>query len=277
MSTVERDHRCRPSRHGFTLIEMLVVIAIIGILASLLLPALLKVKERGKMVFCQNNLKNLGLAIRKYCIFNGGYFPLQWGTGKYPVETMCETMGLANHNFAYGDEAPKVILCPSCEVTAALHEDHFCRHYALSAHVCGNYIPPGSDYETRVTRNAFPEGFQWPWPSSEMPDPRYGTFHARRMDYIQSQGNVVTFMDSNDTLLGGAGTWWDLYDWYFCSQMSPSMYPTRHLNGGNMVFVDGHVEWKPRQFFENGRNRWKWLADPAVSNPSCWWPTVFVD
>ena len=277
MGALGGQQRRRHARCAFTLIEMLVVIAIIGILAALLLPALLNVKERGKMVFCQNNLKNLGLAVRKYCLFNGGYFPLQWGTTQYPVETLCETMGLANHNFAYGDEAPKVILCPSCRVTPAMHEDHLVRHYAINGHLCGNYIPPGSDYETRVAKSAFPPGFSWPWPASEMPDPYFGTFHARRIDDLRSQAGVVIFLDSNDTLAGGAGTWWDYYDWYTCGQMSPNMYPTRHMNGGNMVFVDGHVEWKPKEFFQNGRNRCKWLADPAVSNPSCWWPTVFVD
>ncbi|MFH1614041.1 MAG: prepilin-type N-terminal cleavage/methylation domain-containing protein [Planctomycetota bacterium] len=107
----------RCASKGFTLVELLVVIAVIAVLLSVLVPALNSARERARRVVCANQHKQLGLAMGLYAQDNSDYLP--------PCAIYSQYMPYLIHDIAYDttynlgwlykkyNPNPKLYYCPS--------------------------------------------------------------------------------------------------------------------------------------------------------------------
>lgn len=198
-------------RHAFTLVELLVVISIIAILASLLLPALRNAKEKGKDIMCKSNMKQCGFAMQSYIGDSGGILIL----GSYTGVAGSSKSWIEYLNGNIGGEVylskNDVAICPSF-----YPEKYLSRSYTYGSHITatylqGTFLPPG-----------------------------YTSGPFIKVSAVTSPGSQWVLGDS-------VGNWSSLSRWaqgYLINDVPSGIscgLHIRHFNGANFLFLDGHV------------------------------------
>lgn len=95
-ATQMRSDQMRSRTLGFTLVELLVVVAVIGVLVTLLLPAVQSAREAARRTQCSNNLHQLGIAIHGYHAAKEQMPPLYMGKQS---QERCLLLGLQSHSW----------------------------------------------------------------------------------------------------------------------------------------------------------------------------------
>ncbi|MBP3960844.1 DUF1559 domain-containing protein [Gemmata sp. G18] len=242
----------RRQRPAFTLIELLVVIAIIAILIGLLLPAVQKVREAAARLKCQNNLKQIGLALHNYESSTGHFPP----NGVYPVgATAPDSYSALARILPYVEQAN---LYQLVDLSAAANAQTAVTSQRIPIYLCPSEVndraKPGST-PTAITR--YPLNYAanvgswlvWNPTTGQGGDgavtltsnPNGGT---RISDFTDGTSNTVGFGEVKAYgayLLGGAPT------------VAPPSDPAGQLALGGALKTDAtHTGWTEGQTFHNG-------------------------
>jgi len=159
-SSRPRRGRAPARRSGFTLVELLIVIAILGVLIAMLLPAVQAAREASRRITCQNNLKQIGLAGQNYTAAMNHLPPPKAGNS-----TTSEHGSMFVLLLPYLEEANRFA---RYDVTKTIHDEHnlpitsqpvggfLCPSMTLMRQVpepaCGEVLAPGSYMISSRTR-----------------------------------------------------------------------------------------------------------------------------
>lgn len=113
-SRIRRSNfRPRPSTRAFTLIEVLVTIAIIAVLIGILFPAISAARSRGERTACSSNIHQVGMAMRSYLDANGDVYPFASfmpSVDSFPVQSG-QTIFIADVLLEHAAGDPKIFAC----------------------------------------------------------------------------------------------------------------------------------------------------------------------
>ncbi|HEV7924894.1 MAG TPA: type II secretion system protein [Verrucomicrobiae bacterium] len=208
------------AKRAFTLVELLVTIAIIAILAGLLLPALSRAKENGKQTSCVSNLNQINLAIRFYASDYADSLPVlpipnsyPTGIGAFYKQLVKGYLGLT------GPASPneKVFICPSDPLICTL-KWHAYTSYTFNGYEVGlGAIPRITGQKLGAIRIPAKAVLAGEWPAFFG-----GSWHPLVSPDHPDAQNVLTFVDGHVSFVK---IYWDgVADSNPCSYEPPARY-----------------------------------------------------